>query len=50
MSIQIRNDIKTNQKLNDNFKKKTIPKEQNFNDNTKNLADFFNGEIVDIND
>ncbi len=49
-NIQIRNDIKTNKQLNDNFKKKTIPKEQNFNDNTKNLADFFNGEIVDIND
>jgi len=49
-NIQIRNDIKINQKPNDNFKKKTIPKEQNINENTKNLADFFNGEIVDIND
>ena len=50
-NIQSNNDIKINSKTNDNFKKKTIlPKDQNFNNNTKNLADFFNGEIVDIND
>jgi len=50
-NIQINNDIKINSKPNDNFKKKTdVPKDPNFNDNTKNLADFFNGEIVDIND
>ena len=50
-NIQSNNDIKINSKTNDNFKRKTIiPKDQNFNNNTKNLADFFNGEIVDIND
>ena len=50
-NIQSNNDIKINSKTNDNFKKKTIlPKDQNFNSNTKNLADFFNGEIIDIND
>jgi len=49
-NIQIRNDIKINQKPNDDLKKKTISKEKNFNDNTKKLADFFNGEIIDIND
>ena len=50
-NIQSNNDIKINSKTNDNFKKKTIlPKDQNFNNNTKNLADFFNGEIIDIND
>jgi len=50
-NIQSKNDIKINSKTNDNFKKKAIiPKDQNFNNNTKNLADFFNGEIVDIND
>ena len=49
-NIQINNDIKINSKSNDNLKKKTIPKEQNLNNNTKNLADFFNGQIVDIND
>ncbi len=50
-NIQSNNDIKINSKTNDNSKKKTIlPKDQNFNNNTKNLADFFNGEIVDIND
>ena len=47
---QINNDIKINSRPNDDSKEKTIPKEQNFNNNTKNLADFFNGEIVDIND
>jgi len=50
-NIQIKNEIKINSKPNNDFKEKTItPKNQNFNDNTKNLADFFNGEIVDIND
>ena len=50
-NIQSNNDIKINSKTNDNSKKKTIlPKDQNFNNNTKNLADFFNGEIIDIND
>ena len=50
-NIQINNDIKINSKPNDNFKKNTITtKDQNFNNNTKNLADFFNGEIVDMND
>ena len=50
-NIQITNDIKINSKPNDNFEKNSIiPKDQNFNNNTKNLADFFNGEIVDIND
>ena len=50
-NIQNNNDIKINSKPNDNLKKKTIiPKDQNLNNNTKNLADFFNGEIVDIND
>jgi len=50
-NIQINNDTKINSKTNDNLKKKTnIPKDENFNNNTKNLADFFNGEIVDIND
>ena len=48
-NIQSNNDININSKPNDNLKK-TIPKEQNFNSNTKNLADFFNGEIVDVND
>ena len=49
-NIQINNDIKINSQSNDNLKKKTIPIEQNLNNDTKNLADFFNGEIVDIND
>ncbi len=49
-NTQINNDIKINSKSNDNLKKKTIPKEQNLNNNTKNLADFFNGQIIDIND
>ena len=50
-NIQINNDIKISSKTNDNSKKKTIlPKDQNFNNNSKNLADFFNGEIIDIND
>ena len=49
-NIQISSEIKVNQKMNENFKKKTIPEEQNINSNTKNLADFFNGEIIDIND
>jgi len=31
-------------------KKKNISQDQNFNNNTKNLADFFNGEVVDMND
>ena len=50
-NIQSNNDIKINSEPNDNFKKKTIiHKDKNLNNNTKNLADFFNGEIVDIND
>ena len=49
-NIQISSEIKVNQKMNENSKKKTIPEEQNINSNTKNLADFFNGEIIDIND
>ena len=50
-NIQINNDIRINPQPNDNFKKKNIiPKDQNLNNNTQNLADFFNGEIVDIND
>ena len=50
-NIQINNDLKINPKSNDNLKKKNIiPKDQDYNNNTKNFAEFFNGEIVDIND
>ena len=50
-NIQINNEIKINSKPNDNLKKEPLaPRDQKLNNNTKNLADFFNGEIVDIND
>jgi len=49
-NLQIDNNIKTETMQNDNFKKNIISQDQNLNDNTKNLADFFNGEVVDIND
>ncbi len=49
-NLQINDGIKTNPKSNADLKEKTNPKEKNFNNNTKNLADFFNGEIIDIND
>ena len=47
-NIQINNDIKRGSKQNNDFTKRTNSKDQNLNNNTKNLADFFNGEIVDI--
>jgi len=49
-NIQINNDIKKDSNQNNNFTKKTNSQDQNLNNNTKNLADFFNGEIVDVND
>ena len=51
-----KNNIKMNNNIteefihNNDFGKKTISKDQNMNKNPKNLADFFNGEIIDIND
>ena len=49
-NIKINNDFKKDPKQNNDFKKKTISHNQDMNNNTKNLADFFNGEIVDINE
>jgi len=49
-NIKINNDIKKDSKENDGLDKKNNHQDQNMNNNTKNLADFFNGEIVDIND
>ena len=49
-NIKIHNNEKKDSKENDNLNKKNISQDQNFNNNTKNLADFFNGEVVDMND
>ena len=49
-NIQTKNDVKQNSKQNANLEKKIISKDQNLNNSPKNLANFFNGEIVDIND
>ena len=44
------NDFKKLAHQNNDLKTKTISQDQNLNDITKNLANFFNGEIIDIND
>jgi len=49
-NIKINNDMNKDSKKNINYEEKTDPYDQNLTNNTKNLADFFNGEIVDIND
>ena len=49
-NIKIDNDIKKDAKQNDEFKKKSISQDQNMTNNPQNLADFFNGEIIEMND
>ena len=49
-NIQTNKESKKDLSSNDNFKKKIISQDQDLNNSTKNLADFFNGEIVDMND
>jgi len=46
----IKSNLKKDIKQDDDLKKKTTSQDQNINKNSKNLADFFNGEIIDIND
>ena len=49
-NIQTNKESKKDSSSNDNFKKKIISQDQDLNNSTKNLADFFNGEIVDMNE
>ena len=47
---QVKNNLEKNNKKQDPLKTKPISKDQNLKNSTKNLADFFNGEIVDMNE
>ncbi len=46
----VNDSLKKTSKQDDNLKTKFISQDQNLNNSPKNLADFFNGEIVDVNE